>query len=109
MRRLQTLLLIAAMWLTGCEGVVFFGTGFFHPPNTLVTVSGFVSVVQITTIITAGGTTTLVTIVTFLQFGRASTINFCGNLGNQFALNTFATVDFTQGQPCATIVAISTG
>jgi hypothetical protein len=109
MRSLQSLLLIFAMLLTGCNGVVFFGSGFFHPSNTLVTVSGFVSVIQITTIITAGSTTTLVTIVTFLQFGRASTINFCGNLGNQFVVNAFTTVDFTQGQNCAAVVAISTG
>ena len=109
MRSLQSLLLIAAMWLTGCHGVIFFGTGFFHPSNTIFSVNGFVSVIQITTIITAGSTTTLVTIVTFLQFGRASTINFCGNIRNQFVLNAFTTVDFTQGQNCATIVAISTG
>lgn len=108
MRSLQSLLLIAAMWLTGCNGVVFFG-GAIHPSNTIFTVNGFVSVIQITTTITAGGTTTLVTIVTFLQFGRTSTVNFCGNVRSQFVLNTFTTVDFTQGQPCATMVAISTG
>jgi hypothetical protein len=87
MRRLQSLLLIFAMWPTGCNGVVFFGTGFFHPPNTLVTVNGFVSVIQITTIISSGGTATFVTVVTFLQSGTASTINFCGNVGNQFVAN----------------------
>ena len=108
MRSLQSLLLIAAIGLTGCNGVVFFG-GAIHPSNTIFTVNGFVSVIQITTIITAGGTTTLVTIVTFLQFGRASTVNFCGNMANQFVLNVFTTVDFAQGQNCATIVAISTG
>src|SRR5690348_2713825 len=108
MRSLQSLLLICAICLTACNGVVFFSAG-FHPTNTLVTVSGFVSVVQITTIVGASGTTTLVTVVTFLQTGTASTINFCGNIGSQFVLNTFTTVDFTQGQPCATIVAISTG
>lgn len=108
MRSLQSLPLIAVICLTSCNGVVFFSAG-FHPTNTLVTVSGVVSVIQITTIISAGGTTTLVTVVTFIQTGIASTIDFCGNFGNQFALNTFTTVDFTQGQPCGTIVAISTG
>jgi hypothetical protein len=108
MRCLQSLLLIVAIGLTGCSGVVFF-RACFHPTNTLVTVSGVVSVIQITTITSAGATTTLVTIVTFLQAGPASTINFCGNIGSQFVLNTFTTVDFNQGQPCATIVAISTG
>jgi len=108
MRRLQSLLLIAVICLTDCNGVVFFRAGFHHT-NALVTVSGLVSVVQITTIVSAGGTTTLVTVVTFLQTGTASTVNFCGNIGNQFILNTFTTVNFAQGQPCATIVAISTG
>lgn len=108
MRSLQALLLIGAMWLTGCNGVVFFSAG-FHPTNTLVTVSGLVSVIQITTIVSAGGTTTLVTIVTFLQTGIASSINFCGNVGSQFVVNTFTTADFTQGQTCATVIAISTG
>ena len=105
MRSLQSWLLIAAICLTGCSGVVFFSTG-FHPANALV--GGFVSVVQITTIVRASDTTTLVTIVTFLQAGTASTLNFCGNIANQFVVSTFATVDFTQGQPCATIVAVST-
>ena len=68
MRCLQSLLLIVAIGLTGCSGVVFFSAG-FHPINTLVTVSGIVSVIQITTITSAGATTTLVTIVTFLQAG----------------------------------------
>jgi hypothetical protein len=108
MRSLQSLLLIAVICLTGCNGVVFFSAG-FHPTNTLVTVSGLVSVVQITTITSATGTTTLVTVVTFLQIATASTINFCGNIGSQFVLDTFTTVDFTQGQPCGTIVTISTG
>lgn len=108
MRSLQSLLLIAATWLTGCNGVVIFGTG-FSPSNTLGTVSGFVSVIQVTTISTSLDTTTLVTVVTFLQSGTGSTINFCGNVGNQFVVNTFTTVDFTQGLGCATIIAIWTG
>lgn len=107
MRSLQILLLIATV-LMGCSGVVFFSAD-FHPTNTLVTVSGIVSVIQITTIVNGGGSTTLVTVVTFTQTGTASTINFCGNVGNQFVLDTFTTVNFTQGQPCATIFAISTG
>lgn len=108
MRRLQSLLLIAVICLTACNGVVFFSAG-FHPTNTLVTVSGFVSVIQITTIIGSGGTTTFVTVVTFLQSGTGSTINFCGNVRNQFVVDAFTTVDFTQGQTCGTIIAISTG
>ena len=108
MRSLQRLLLIGAISLTGCNGVVFFSAG-FHPTNTLVTVSGLVSVIQITTIRSTGGTTTFVTVVTFLQSGTGSTIDFCGNVGDQFVVNTFTTVDFTQGPSCGTIIAVSTG
>ncbi len=63
MRRLQSLLLVAAMLLTGCNGVVFSG-GAIHPSNTICIVNGFVSFIQTTTIMTAGSTTSLVTIVT---------------------------------------------
>jgi hypothetical protein len=108
MRSLQILLLIGAICLTGCEGVVIFGA---VPSTTPVTVTGFVTIVQVTTI-GSGATTTFVTAVTFLPFsqsGTASTISFCGNVGNHFVLNTFTTVNFTRGPGCATIIAISTG
>ena len=108
MRSLQTVLLIGAMWLTGCSGLIFF-SGTRPPSNTLATISGIVSVVQITTIIAPSGTATLITVVTFLQFGTGTSINFCGNTGTQFVVNSFTTVNFTQGPNCATIVAISTG
>jgi hypothetical protein len=109
MRSLQSLLLIGALLLTGCDGVVIFGA---IPSTTPVTVSGFVSIVQVTTIGSGGATTIFVTAVTFLPFaqsGTASTVSFCGNVGNQFVLNTFTTVSFTRGPGCATIIAISTG
>ena len=47
MRSLQSLLLICPLSLAGCNGVIAISTG-FHPSNTLVTVSGFISVIQIT-------------------------------------------------------------
>src|SRR5581483_11756866 len=76
-------------------GVVIFSA---IPSNTPVTISGFVSIVQVTTI-GSGATMTFVTAVTFLpllQSGTASTISFCGNVGNQFVLNTFTNVNFTR-------------
>jgi hypothetical protein len=33
-------------------------------------------------------------------------VNFCGNLVNQFPLNTTLRVDFTPGTPCSTVGAI---
>lgn len=108
MRSLQILLLIGAISLTGCEGVVIFGA---VPSTTPLTVSGFVSIIQVTTIGSGGTTTTFVTAVTFLAFAQAataSTVSFCGDVGNQFVLNTFTTVTFSRGPACATIIAIST-
>ena len=104
MRRFLVLFLVG---LVGCSGVVSFQTG-FQPSNAIVTISGFVSIVQITTFSSANGTT-FVTVVTFLQPGTAPTINFCGNIANRFLLDAFTTVDFTQGQNCATALKIITG
>ncbi len=83
--------------LVSCSGVAVFAT--FQPYGTIVTVSGVVSIVQLTSIQGSVGITTI-TVVTFVQPGTASTINFCGNLGSQFPVNTFATVTFTQSQGC---------
>lgn len=109
MRSLRMLLLIGAISLSGCSGVVIFGA---IPSNTPLTVSGFVSIVQVTTIGSSSTVTTVVTAVTFLPFaqsGTASTVSFCGNVGNQFLLNTFTTVQFSQGPSCATIISMSAG
>lgn len=92
--------------LVGCSGVAVFAT--FQPYGSTVTISGIVSIVQITSIQGSTGITT-VTVVTFVQPGTASTINFCGNLGNQFPVNTFATVTFTQSQGCGNVVTVLLG
>lgn len=90
----------------GCDGVAFFAA--FQPYGSTVTISGVVSIVQITTIQGSTGVTT-VTVVTFVQPGTASTIHFCGNLGSQFFVSTFTTVTFTQGPACGSVVTILVG
>jgi hypothetical protein len=74
-------------------------------PMSFVSLSGFVSIIQLTSL----GSNSPVTMVTFLlpgpQNGLAETIAFCGNVGNQFALNGFMNVSFTQGGGCASIVS----
>lgn len=86
----------------GCSSLVSLS------PVSLVSLSGFVSIVQVTT----STNNSLVTTVTFLlpapQNGLAETIGFCGNVGNQFAMNGFMTVTFTQAAGCANIVAAGT-
>ncbi len=90
----------------GCSGFAFVTS--FQPASSVVTMSGVVTVVQITTIQAPAGTTT-VTVVTFVQQNNASTINLCGNVGGQFLINAFATVNFTQGPSCGNVVTIWTG
>jgi hypothetical protein len=99
MRRMLAVLLIS---LLGCGGGNFRGT--FRPGSAVFSVSGFVSIVELTTLT---GTTIPVTIVTFLpDFGPAATVIFCGDLTLQLFLDDFATVNFTQGLSCATVLAI---
>ena len=77
-----------------------------------LTISGFVSSVQVTTAGTNLGPNTVVTVVTLVpqtpQAGSLGTLTFCGDLSRVFVLNTFATVNFTQGQGCSTVITIMT-
>ena len=91
--------------LLGCNGIVSFQTGFLS--NGFQTASGLVSIVQITTIFASDGTKTIVTIVTFLA--PTSSITFCGSIADRFVMNSFTTVRFTPGLPCATVISIFTG
>jgi hypothetical protein len=102
MRRLLAVLLI---WLVGCGGVVFQGA--LGPADTILTTSGIVSVVQLSTVIN-NGTFISVTVVTFLLSGTATTQTFCGNFVSQFPVNTIVTVNFSPGTPCSTVQLIVT-
>lgn len=77
-----------------------------------LTISGFVSTVQVTTTGTNLGPNTVVTVVTFVsqtpQAGNLGTLTFCGDLSRVFVLNTFASVNFTQGQGCSTVTTVTT-
>lgn len=75
------------------------------PGNSVLSVSGFVSLVQL------NQGKNLSTTVTFNpqtpQAGPLGTNTFCGDVVNGFVLNTFTTVTFTQGQGCSNIVSIN--
>ena len=80
-------------------------------PNALhVAVNGFISTVQLTQAAASMGGNSLMTAVTFIPpvplNGPTSTLFFCGNVVAEFFLNTFATVVFTPGLGCATIVSL---
>ena len=75
-----------------------------------LSVSGFVNTIRLTTSATSLGSNSPVTVVTFIsqlpQNTPTTNIVFCGNVANQFVLNTFANVQFTQGPGCSTIVSL---
>jgi hypothetical protein len=88
--------------LTGCgnifiRGAINLGTA---------SVSGMVSVVQLSAVIGDGGSTVQVTLVTFLQDGTSSTIGFCGDERSRFPVQESIRANFTPGQTCASIVSI---
>jgi len=98
MRRMAAVLLLS---LLGCGGGRFQGT---FRPSPVFSVTGFVSLVELTTV---PDSTIIVTIVTFLpDFSPATSVIFCGDLTQQLFLDDFATVNFTQGPTCATALAI---
>ena len=105
MRRLLACFLLSSLVCTilcGCGAVRI--QGFLN--SDVVAVSGFVSSVQLITVAGPNGTLIEVTVVTLQQTLGFTTTNFCGNLGAQFPMNSFAQVSFKPGQPCSTIVVI---
>ena len=84
---------------TGPRSSVVFPAG-----NATLSISGFVSSVQL------NNGPSLSTTVTFIpqtpQSGPLSTMTFCGDVTNGFVLNTFTTVNFSQSQGCSEIVSI---
>jgi hypothetical protein len=75
-------------------------------PGTISSVSGSVSVVQLSAAIGENGTTVQVTFVTFLQDGTSSTIGFCGDERSRFPMQQTIRANFTPGQTCASVVTI---
>ena len=99
-RLLSALLIVSLLLLCSSCGNVFVGGAI-----NFSTISGCVSIVQLTTVID-GSASVLVTFVTFLQQGTSTTIGFCGNQTSQFPLNQMVTTHFNPGQPCATIIVV---
>jgi len=100
MRRILAVLLVC---LLGCGGGTFQGT---VRSGAVFSVSGFVSIIELTAV---PNTTIPVTVVTFLlDFGPDTTVIFCGDLTQQFFVDDFMTVNFTEGPTCATALVIFT-
>jgi hypothetical protein len=101
-RRLLHVLLVFVLSVSfgGC-GSKFFVSGALNSS----TISGTVSIVQLTTVVN-GGSLLTVTLVTFLQQGTSSTMNFCGDQRTQFPVDQFVQVNFTPGTRCASVIQI---
>ncbi len=99
--RLASLLSLALL-LSGCGNV--FVRANWNGGNQ--TVSGVVSVVQLTVVIDGNNVSTQVTVVTLLDNMGASNFSFCGDQRTQFPPNRFAQATFTPGQPCSTLLAV---
>jgi len=105
-KRLFCLFLVTFLVATlpGCGNVFFRGA----LPGAPSSISGAVSVVQLSAIIGDHGTTVQVTFVTFLQTGTSSTIGFCGDERSRFPMQQTVRAEFNPGQTCASIVTIVT-
>ncbi len=103
MKRLLSLFLIFCLVAACISCGNIFVAGTFQPGFS--TVTGFISIVQLTTVIDHG-TTVVVTFVTFVQSGASSTIGFCGDQRPQFPISQLVRTDFTPGQPCSSILLI---
>ena len=104
MKHLLSFLLATCLVVTliGCGNI--FIRGAINPGPS--SVSGMVSVVQLSAVIGDGGSTVQVTFVTFQQDGTSSTIAFCGDERSRFPVQQSVRANFTPGQTCASIVTI---
>ena len=108
----SVILLLLLIGLAGCGNARDPRISQSALPNAGVqTVSGFINAIQFTNAGTSMGPNTPVTVVTFIpqtpQAGSSAVITFCGDQQSAFVLNTFAIVNFTQGQGCANIVSVN--
>lgn len=94
-----SLILCFVIALTSCGGTFF---AFSAPSLNTTTVTGTVTIVRITT--TNNGT--LVTFVTLVNTPNPQDLFFCGNVVNQFPMNSMVRVNFTQASPCNTNLVV---
>src|SRR5438128_554458 len=108
MKNLLIALLGSSLFLTssGCGNVFFRGA--LGSANVVNTTTGFVSVVEFTTVF-GNGMSTQGTIVTFLFNGTSSTLTFCGDQRSQFPINQLVRVNFTPSQPCDNLLLVIIG
>jgi hypothetical protein len=103
MQRLLLILLLVSL----CANVTACGNVFVR--GALLTdssITGSVSIVQLSSVSDRSGSTIQVTFVTFLQEGTSSSMTFCGNQTSLFPPNQTVRAQFNPGSSCATIITV---
>jgi hypothetical protein len=96
------LAILLVFLLAGCSGFFFVSN---LPAAGATSFVGFVSIVHLGSV-SNNGTFITVTMVTFLQSGTSSNFTFCGNVVNQFPLDTTVRVNFAPATPCSTVQVV---
>jgi len=96
-------LLLPCVLLEGC-GAYF--VGFVSNPGGSQTISGTVSIVEVSFVRDVTGQEITVTTVTFLNPGTAMTISFCGDQRFSFPESRDVRADFNTGVLCSTLVGV---
>ena len=69
-------------------------------------ITGSISIVQLSSVNDGSGGAFQVTFVTFLQEGTSSSMTFCGNQTSLFPLKQTVRAKFNPGNSCATIITV---
>lgn len=109
MRRIVALsCLLLLLFSTACgTGAFFVGSG--RGGANVIIASGTCTGIQLVSVVGPNGTFITATSVTLINNGLSTNLNFCGNLVNQFVLDAFITIHFTNGPGCGTLGIISFG
>jgi hypothetical protein len=96
------ILLFLVLLIAGC-GNVFIRANWNGNNQT---VSGVVSIVQLTIVTDGNNVSTQVTVVTLRVNLGASNFTFCGDQRFQFPPDRFAQATFTPGETCSTLLSV---
>ena len=103
MKRLLPILLVVSL----CAGISACGNVFVR--GALLSnssISGSISIVQLSSVIDGSGSAVQVTFVTFVQNGTSSSMTFCDNQTSLFPLNQTVRAQFNPGSSCASIITV---
>ena len=101
MNRLLVVLVVACLLTTVSCGDIFV-RGAINPGTQSAT--GTVTIVQFSA---SSGAGVSVTIITLTGNSTANTLNFCGDQRTLFPVDKQVQINFTPGQPCATVLTVT--